>query len=87
MQEKTGILHHHIKSLRLEIIKNLRNFMFDNKTLNTLIFSAAIVTFGYFISNGLIFFNSGHNKSVNVKGIGERIIKADQAFWSISFES
>ena len=61
--------------------------MFDNKTLNTLIFSAAVVIFGYFISNGLIFFNSGHNKSVNVKGIGERIIKADQAFWSISFES
>ncbi|MAP24783.1 MAG: hypothetical protein CMM87_04535 [Rickettsiales bacterium] len=61
--------------------------MFDNKTFNTLIFSAAVVTFGYFISNGLIFFNSGHNKSVNVKGLGERTIKADQAFWSISFES
>jgi|GEM_PF-2100476 hypothetical protein len=61
--------------------------MFDQKTINTLIFSASIAIFGYFISNGLIHFNSAHVKSVNVKGIGEKTIKANQVFWTIAFES
>lgn len=52
--------------------------------INSLILSISILGFGFFISDGLKNFNRPQ-RTISVKGLSEREVKADLAIWKISF--
>lgn len=55
------------------------------KFLSVCVLSVAIVVMGYFISQGLMGFSARQTTSVSVKGLSERVVKADKGVWEISF--
>jgi hypothetical protein len=66
------------------IIKFWRNAM---KFFSICVLTVGLILMGYFVSKGLLGFSSRKSGTVYVKGISERVVKANQAIWKIAFAS
>ncbi len=53
-------------------------------TLAALFLAIGLIVSGYFIAGGIKGWASS-NRTINVKGVSERLVEADQAFWPVKF--
>jgi uncharacterized protein len=56
--------------------------MNDNAVARTVLIAAAIVIGGWLVARGLVQFRVG-DRTVSVKGVAERVVKADVALWPL----